>query len=125
MVTVAFQYFLYSVHKPKSPKETLDLLKGVSGFTTPGSVTGLKGSSGTDNTALMDVVGGRKTDGTSTDKILNGYEANGLAIRRCTGYYEQIDVHSETPTVHKAFGFSVFLGQDCSLLLQPGEQEVF
>eukprot|EP00644_Phytophthora_capsici_P017712 jgi/Phyca11/21033/fgenesh1_pg.PHYCAscaffold_80_\ len=56
MVTVAFQYFLYSVPDPKSPKETLDLFKGVSGFTTPGSVTGLRGSSGADKTALMDVL---------------------------------------------------------------------
>ncbi|KAG1707881.1 hypothetical protein DVH05_024532 [Phytophthora capsici] len=96
MVMVAFQYFLYSVPDPKSPKETLDLLKGVSGFTTPGLVTALRGSSGADKTTLMDVVGGRETDGTGTDKILlNGYEANDLAIHRCTGYYKQIDLRSE------------------------------
>ncbi|KAG1691867.1 hypothetical protein DVH05_026029 [Phytophthora capsici] len=92
MVTVAFQYFVYSVPDPKSPKETLDLLKGCEQVHD----AALRRSSGADKTTLMDVVAGREADGTGTDKILlNGYEANDLAIHRCTGYYEQIDVRSE------------------------------
>ncbi|RLN87469.1 hypothetical protein BBJ28_00016886 [Nothophytophthora sp. Chile5] len=115
-VTVAFQDLWYSVPDPHNPKESLDLLKGINGFALPGSVTALMGSSGAGKTTLMDVIAGRKTGGKITGKILlNGYEANDLAIRRCTGYCEQMDVHSEAATIREALTFSSFLRQDASI----------
>uniref|UniRef100_M4BGL5 ABC transporter domain-containing protein n=1 Tax=Hyaloperonospora arabidopsidis (strain Emoy2) TaxID=559515 RepID=M4BGL5_HYAAE len=115
-VTVAFQDLWYSVPNTKSPKEALNLLKGVSGFAMPGSMTALMGSSGAGKTTLMDVIAGRKTGGTITGKLLlNGHEANDLAIRRCAGYCEQMDVHSEASTFREAFTFSAFLRQDSSV----------
>ncbi|KAE9346683.1 ABC transporter G family member 34 [Phytophthora fragariae] len=94
-VTLAFQDLRYSVPKPGSPKESLELLKGISGFAEPGTLTALMGSSGAGKTTLMDVIAVRKTGGKITGRILlNGYEANDLAIRRATGYCEQMDVHS-------------------------------
>ncbi|KAL3670758.1 hypothetical protein V7S43_003946 [Phytophthora oleae] len=115
-VTVAFQDLHYYVPHPKNPKETLELLKGIDGYALPGSVTALMGSSGAGKTTLMDVIAGRKTSGKITGKILlNGYEANDLAIRRCTGYCEQMDVHSEAATIREALMFSSFLRQDASI----------
>ncbi|KAG2794199.1 ABC transporter G family member 39 [Phytophthora cactorum] len=115
-VTVAFQDLWYSVPDPHNPKESLDLLKGINGFAVPGSITALMGSSGAGKTTLMDVIAGRKTGGKITGKILlNGYEANDLAIRRCTGYCEQMDVHSEAATIREALTFSSFLRQDASI----------
>uniref|UniRef100_H3H939 ABC transporter domain-containing protein n=1 Tax=Phytophthora ramorum TaxID=164328 RepID=H3H939_PHYRM len=91
-VTVAFQDLHYFVPDPKNPKAELELLKGINGFAVPGSITALMGSSGAGKTTLMDVIAGRKTGGKIAGKILlNGYEANDLAIRRCTGYCEQMD----------------------------------
>ncbi|KAE8905134.1 hypothetical protein PF005_g28195 [Phytophthora fragariae] len=115
-VTVAFQDLHYFVPDPKNPKEQLELLKGINGFAVPGSITALMGSSGAGKTTLMDVIAGRKTGGKITGKILlNGYEANDLAIRRCTGYCEQMDVHSEAATIREALTFSSFLRQDASI----------
>uniref|UniRef100_H3GFF6 Reverse transcriptase domain-containing protein n=1 Tax=Phytophthora ramorum TaxID=164328 RepID=H3GFF6_PHYRM len=65
------------------------------------------GSTGVGNTTRLDVIAGRKTGGTIKGKImLNGYEANDLPIRRCTGYCEQMDVQSEASTFREAFRFS-------------------
>ncbi|ETO64558.1 hypothetical protein F444_17945 [Phytophthora nicotianae P1976] len=115
-VTLAFQDLWYSVKSPSNPKESLDLLKGISGFALPGSITALMGSSGAGKTTLMDVIAGRKTEGTINGKILlNGYEATDLAIRRSTGYCEQMDIHSEAATFREALTFSSFLRQYSSV----------
>jgi ABC-type multidrug transport system ATPase subunit len=44
--------------------EQIDLLKGVSGYFKPGTMTALMGSSGAGKTTLLDVIAGRKTSGT-------------------------------------------------------------
>jgi len=111
-ITVAFMDLWYSVPDPKKPKESIDLLKGVSGYAMPSTVTALMGSSGAGKTTLMDVIAGRKTGGKVQGQILlNGYPATDLAIRRCTGYCEQMDVHSDTATFREALTFSAFLRQ--------------
>ncbi|KAG3079153.1 ABC transporter G family member 29 [Phytophthora idaei] len=115
-VTVAFQDLHYWVPDPHNPKEQLELLKGINGFAVPGSITALMGSSGAGKTTLMDVIAGRKTGGKIAGKILlNGYEATDLAIRRSTGYCEQLDMHCEASTFREALTFSSFLRQDASI----------
>ncbi|KAG2766844.1 hypothetical protein Pcac1_g21749 [Phytophthora cactorum] len=79
-------------------------------------MTALMGSSGAGKTTLMDVIAGRKTGGKIQGKILlNGHPANDLAIRRCTGYCEQMDIHSDSATVREALIFSAMLRQDASI----------
>ncbi|TMW67512.1 hypothetical protein Poli38472_011132 [Pythium oligandrum] len=112
-VTLAFKDLWYSVPDPKNPKGApLDLLKGISGFAAPGTITALMGSSGAGKTTLMDVIAGRKTGGKIQGQILlNGHPASDLAIRRATGYCEQMDIHSEASTIREALTFSAFLRQ--------------
>ncbi|KAE9036721.1 hypothetical protein PR002_g6944 [Phytophthora rubi] len=60
----------------------------------------------------MDVIAGRKTGGKVQGQILlNGHPATDLAIRRSTGYCEQMDVHSQSSTIREALTFSAFLRQ--------------
>ncbi|ETP49104.1 hypothetical protein F442_05285, partial [Phytophthora nicotianae P10297] len=111
-VTIAFKDLWYSVPDPANPKDTIDLLKGISGYALPGTITALMGSSGAGKTTLMDVIAGRKTGGKITGQILlNGHPATDLAIRRSTGYCEQMDIHSESATIREALTFSAFLRQ--------------
>ncbi|KAG1708964.1 hypothetical protein DVH05_022596 [Phytophthora capsici] len=120
-VTLAFRDLWYSVPDPTNPKATIDLLKGVSGFTLPGTITALMGSSGAGKTTLMDAMAGRKTGGQIRGEILlNGYPATDLAINRATAYCEQMDIHSETSTFREALTFSAFLRQDADV---PDDQK--
>jgi ABC-type multidrug transport system ATPase subunit/ABC-type multidrug transport system permease subunit len=116
-VTLAFEDLWYSVPMPGShDHEEIDLLKGISGFALPGTMTALMGSSGAGKTTLMDVIAGRKTGGKIKGKILlNGHPANDLAISRCTGYCEQMDIHSDSATIREALTFSALLRQDASV----------
>ncbi|KAI9994229.1 hypothetical protein PInf_016797 [Phytophthora infestans] len=112
-VTLAFKDLWYSVPESENPKTSINLLKGVSGFALPGTITALMGSSGAGKTTLMDVIAGRKTGGMIRGEILlNGYPATDLAIRRATGYCEQVDIHSDASTFREALTFSAFLRQD-------------
>ncbi|KAG2520102.1 hypothetical protein JM16_006894 [Phytophthora kernoviae] len=128
-VTLAFEDIWYSVPMPQHLKkeklgtevvatqkeddgQSLHILKGVSGYARPGFMTALMGSSGAGKTTLMDVIAHRKPGGSVRGRILlNGHEASDLAMRRCTGYCEQTDVHCEGATFREALTFSAFLRQ--------------
>ncbi|KAE8877780.1 hypothetical protein PF005_g6420 [Phytophthora fragariae] len=113
-VTVAFKDLWYTVSAPGGPgqpAQALDLLKGITGYALPGSITALMGSTGAGKT-LMDVIAGRKTGGIIRGQILlNGFEASDLSVRRCTRYCEQTDIHSKASTFREALTFSAFLRQ--------------
>ncbi|KAG7384386.1 hypothetical protein PHYPSEUDO_002647 [Phytophthora pseudosyringae] len=111
-VTVAFQDLWYTVPNPRNKSESIDLLKGISGFALPGKMTALMGATGAGKTTLMDMIAGRKTGGKARGEILlNGFPATNLAIRRCTGYCEQMDIHADSATIREALTFSAFLRQ--------------
>ncbi|OQR89249.1 ATP-binding Cassette (ABC) Superfamily [Thraustotheca clavata] len=111
-VTLAFKDLSYSVPNSTKGEPDIQLLKGISGYALPGTITALMGSSGAGKTTLMDVIAGRKTGGKITGEILlNSFPATNLAIQRATGYCEQMDIHSESATFREAFQFSAMLRQ--------------
>ncbi|GMF23961.1 unnamed protein product [Phytophthora lilii] len=114
-VAVAFKDLWYTVSVPAAgcqPAQNVDLLKGITGYALPGTLTALMGSTGAGKTTLMDVIAGRKTAGVIKGEVLlNGFPATDLSVRRCTGYCEQTDVHASAATFREALTFSAFLRQ--------------
>lgn len=97
----------------------LELLKGLSFFAQPGSLTALMGGSGAGKTTLMDVVLGRKTVGVVRGDILvNGYPKEQGSWSRVCGYVEQQDVHSGRTTVREALVFSARLRLEESVTME-------
>lgn len=81
----------YSVSDPANPKESVDLLIGISSCEHPATITVLTGSSGAGRSMLLDVITNRKTGG---QILLNDYEGTDVTTRSCAGYCEQIRVNS-------------------------------
>jgi ABC-type multidrug transport system ATPase subunit/ABC-type multidrug transport system permease subunit len=95
---------------PESESNTVDLLKGVSGWALPGRMTALMGSSGAGKTTLLDVLADRKTTGTITGHILiDGQPPDRQTFRKIVGYVEQFGVHANQATVEESLLFSASL----------------
>ena len=107
-VTLAWRDIHYYVDVGgRKSKVTKHLLKGINGFSKPGTLTALMGSSGAGKTTLMDVIAGRKTMGKITGDILvNGRPKDTKSFNNLTGYVEQQDLHMGLHTVREALDFS-------------------
>ena len=67
----------------------------------------------------MDVIAGRKTQGSIEGAILvNGYPKQGRTFNRLCGYVEQTDVHLATSTVREALHFSASLRLPSSVTIE-------
>eukprot|EP01034_Spumella_vulgaris_P047481 gene47481-biopygen33234 len=107
-VTFSFKDIWYTVTLPNG--EDLDLLRGVSGYFEPGTVTALMGSSGAGKTTLLDVLSGRKNTGEVKGGIfVNGKPVEKHAFRHMMGYVEQFDTLAPNDTAREAIEFSAAL----------------
>ncbi|PHT31502.1 Pleiotropic drug resistance protein 2 [Capsicum baccatum] len=111
-LSLAFNHINYYVDMPAEMKaqgvdETrLQLLRDVSGAFRPGVLTALVGVSGAGKTTLMDVLAGRKTEGSIEGSInISGYPKNQSTFARISGYCEQNDIHSPHVTVYESLNF--------------------
>jgi ABC-type multidrug transport system ATPase subunit len=106
--TLTFEGISYSVTLPDKSSKTL--LRGISGFATPGAMTALMGASGAGKTTLLDVLAGRKTTGEITGSIfVNGVLADSKTFKTISAFAEQEDVHADQCTVREALEFSAAL----------------
>lgn len=129
-VTVAFRNLSYSVSSGGSTAKaavngdgnnqsqpSTYLLRDVSGFAQPRTLTALMGSSGAGKTTLLDVLAGRKTRGRiEGDILLNGVPfttkdapSSLSVLHERTGYCEQVDLLCEMATCREAIAFSARL----------------
>ena len=91
-------------------KQWVQLLHGVNGCATPGTLTALMGASGAGKSTLMDVICGRKTSGERGGEILvNGFVTDHRAFARVMGYVEQTDLLATFATVRETLEFSAAL----------------
>lgn len=71
-------------------RKVVTLLEDISGFLQPGTLTALLGPSGCGKTTLLDVLAGRKTQGSIEGTVLYAGEVpSRVFMRRHTGYCEQ------------------------------------
>lgn len=107
-LSFAFRNMWYSV--PIGNGEEMDLLRDVSGYFEPATMTALMGSSGAGKTTLLDVLAGRKTAGTIRGEIfLNGLPKEDVYFRKVMGYVEQFDTLTPKATAREAILFSTRL----------------
>ena len=107
-ISFAFKEIWYTV--TTKDKEELDLLKGVSGYFEPGTLTALMGASGAGKTTLLDVLSGRKNTGVVKGTIfVNGNPKEEHSFRKNMGYVEQFDSLSPMETARDAIEFSAAL----------------
>eukprot|EP01034_Spumella_vulgaris_P047573 gene47573-biopygen39029 len=100
-VSFAFKDVWYTVTLPTG--DDLDLLRGVSGYFEPGTVTALMGSSGAGKTTLLDVLAGRKNTGIVKGGIfVNGKPVEKHSFRQMMGYVEQFDSLAPNDTAREA-----------------------
>jgi len=96
--TLVFRNLRYKVRAGREAE--LELLGGVTGYATPGTMTCLMGSSGAGKTTLLDVVAARKTSGSIEGEItVNGRPQTPRALAKIAAYVEQLDVHQPPAAV--------------------------
>ncbi|CAK7326251.1 unnamed protein product [Dovyalis caffra] len=115
-LTVTFKDVRYYVDTPSEmrkhgfPQKKLQLLSDITGAFRPGILTALMGVSGAGKTTLMDVLSGRKTEGTIEGEIrIGGYPKVQDSFARVSGYCEQTDIHSPQITVEESVIYSARL----------------
>ncbi|KAJ0410494.1 hypothetical protein ATCC90586_000664 [Pythium insidiosum] len=130
-VSLAFKDLWYSVPDPANPKEELQLLKGISGFALPGTITALMGSSGAGKTTLMDMK--RLTIGVELaaqpSVLFLDEPTSGLDARSAKMIMDGVRKVADTGrtvvcTIHQPSS-EVFMVFDSLLLLKRGGETVF
>eukprot|EP00210_Caulerpa_lentillifera_P007354 g7030.t1 len=110
-----FNGISYSVRSNRVYGQTAQILRNISGFFEAGEMTALIGPSGSGKTTLVDVLAGRKTQGTITGDIsYGGYRPTKDFLRKFTGYVEQFDTLVGSLTVYEMLLYTAELKRPIS-----------
>ena len=90
-----------------------ELLAGISGYATPGTLTALMGASGAGKSTLMDVICGRKSGGKITgDILINGHPKDNQSFSRVMGCVH-LTLTSMSLPAHVLLTTAVARAHDC------------
>ncbi|KAI0188150.1 ABC-2 type transporter-domain-containing protein [Xylaria flabelliformis] len=95
----------------KTKSGSREILKDVSGWVKPGSITALMGVTGAGKTSLLDVLARRITVGKATGSVYINGKLRDASFQRRMGYVQQDDIHLASSTVREALEFSALLRQ--------------
>eukprot|EP00891_Asterochloris_glomerata_P001938 jgi/Astpho2/1938/gw1.00038.347.1_t len=99
---VTFNGLVYTVRSAQDRKQSLSILKHVSGFFSAGQMAAIMGPSGSGKSTLLDIISSRKTTGKITGQVLFGSQkATQPFLRRYAGYVEQADTLLPVLTVRE------------------------
>ncbi|KAI0142916.1 ABC-2 type transporter-domain-containing protein [Xylariaceae sp. FL1272] len=98
----------YTIQTRSGPRE---ILKNVSGWVKPGTITALMGMTGAGKTSLLDVLARRTTVGKATGNVYLNGRLRDDSFQRRMGYVQQDDIHLASSTVREALVFSALLRQ--------------
>lgn len=122
---ITIQGLSYSVISAYNKKETLYLLKDITGYFRPGTMAALMGPSGSGKTTLLDLLAGRKTVGkTEGDILFAGNKPTRPFLRRYTGYVEQFDTLLPILTVEEMLLYTAELKRPHSVPLAEKQAAV-
>ncbi|GMJ01466.1 ATP-binding cassette G26 [Hibiscus trionum] len=94
-----------------------EILKGVTGSTSPGEILALMGPSGSGKTTLLKIIGGRLTDNVKGNITYNDIPYS-PALKRRIGFVTQDDILLPQLTVEETLVFSAFLRLPSDMSLQ-------
>jgi ATP-binding cassette subfamily G (WHITE) protein 2 (PDR) len=92
-------------------KESRRILNDIEGWTKPGTLTALMGTTGAGKTTLLDVLSNRAKLGIVSGEVLLNGRPRRMDAQRKIGYVQQYDLHLATSTVREALEFSACLRQ--------------
>lgn len=99
---VTFEHVGFSLPAKKRGGESIQILRNVTGFFEPGTLTATMGPSGAGKTTFLDIVTGRRKQGAVTGSLLyNGMKATSEYLRNHTAYVEQFDTLLTTLSVRQ------------------------
>lgn len=99
---MTFEQVGFTLPPKKRGGAPIQILEDVSGYFAPGTLTATMGPSGAGKTTFLDIVTGRKTQGSISGSLLyDGKKATKAFLKRYTAYVEQFDTLLAVLTVRQ------------------------
>jgi len=105
-VLISFRRVCFSVPDRQNPTERKQLLKDVSGWLSPGSLTAILGPSGCGKTTLLTLLADQDENGEKSGDVFVNGEPRAGTFRRLCAYVQQNDVLMDSLTTRESLWFA-------------------